>query len=164
MQKHAQDWRANFSLIGTRHDSGKGKDRLSVYIFSLRRNDNLAGISDGFGAKPGKMLKKEIDSPRFYTQFTDELQLKHNHTRIARFTFRFSDDGKTAFSRNYPPPGTHEGYVLSGLAEYMALSDLHEMGARSVQFLDGGVFNIAQILGKMRNGVERTEFSSKPLL
>ena len=163
MQKLASDWRSRFSLMGTRHDSGKGKNRLSLYSFSLRRNDNMASIADGFCTAPNKVLEKEISSPEIYTHFSKDLQTRHYHTLLTRFTFRFSDDGKTAFSRNYSPPENHESHVLAGLSEYMVLSDLYEMGARSVQFLDGGVFDISKLLNAMRNGIARTEFSSKSL-
>ena len=164
MQKTVSDWRANFALMGTRHDMKDGKGRLSVYTFSLCRNDEkVRTVSDGFCTTPNKVLEKEIDSPQHYSQFSDALLLKHHFTRITRFTFRFSEDSQTAISRNYSAPENNEGNVLAGLSEYMTLSDLFEMGARKVEFLDGGVFEISRVLNEMRGRVARTDFSSKSL-
>ena len=166
MQKNMQnkDWRANFSLVGTRHDSGSGKDRLSIYKFFLYHNeDKVRAMGNGFASPADKILEREISDQKLYSQFSDALRLRHYYSKIARFPFRFSDGGKIAISRNHPPYENHEGYVLAGLAEYLALGDLLSLGAQRVQFLDGSIFRTVDVANALRFGLPRTEFSGKSL-
>ena len=162
MQKTAPNWRANFALVGTRHDIDKG--RLSIYTFSLcHKDDKARTASNGFCTPPDHVMEREISTPNIYSQFSEELRLRHHYTKIARHPFRFSDDGQTALSRNYLPFTSHESYVLAGIAEYLALGDLFSLGAKHVKFLDGGTFRIIDVLNALRFGAPRTGFSSKSL-